>query len=104
MDLPKATASLKASRTTSKSIIYVISTNRVKAANLIITTRPIKNARLVTYYNYKKINHLKPNYSNKDKKQIEAKKRAVAVRINKVKINEVQLKVDSDSSFSSKNI
>ena len=55
----------------------------------IATTRPVKNTRLVTYYNYKKIDYLKSNYLDKDKKQIEAKKGAIAIRINKIKINDV---------------
>ena len=89
LNLSKAIASSKAFRTASKSTAYVISTNRVKAADLIITIRPIKNTRLATYYNYEKIGHLKSNCLNKDKEQIEAGKGVVAVRINEVKIDKI---------------
>ena len=54
-------------RYASRSTIYVISTNRVKVANLVIITRTIKNTYLIIYYYYKKFDCLKINYLDKNK-------------------------------------
>ena len=100
----KATVSSKTSRTASKPTAYVISANRVKAADLIAATRPAKDIRVVTYYNCEKPNHLKSNYPDLDKEQTKAEKRATTARINEVKINEIKSNIDSDSSSSSGNV
>ena len=58
--------------------------NRVKVTNLVISTRSIKKTRFVIYYYYKKLDYLKLNYLNKDKKQIETKKRVIKERMERV--------------------
>ena len=67
----------------------MISINRVKIINLVITTRFIKNTYLIIYYYYKKPDYLKINYLDKDKESIEIKKRVAAIKINKIKINKI---------------
>ena len=82
----------------------MIPTNRVKAATLVVATRLAKKTRLITCYYYEKLDHLKTNYSNIDKNQIEVKKKIVIARINKVKIDEIQLDIDLDLFFNLRNV
>ena len=82
----------------------MILTNRVKVIDLIASTRPIKNTRLIIYYYYKKLDYLKLNYLNKDKESIEIKKRVIAIKINEIKINKIRLNINLDLFFSSRNI
>ena len=64
----KAFASSKTSRTIFKLTAYVILINRVKVANLIATTRLVKNIYIITCYNCEKLDYLKLDYLDLNKR------------------------------------